>query len=260
MLHTVALLTLIAAADPAYRVGTATNRIAVLPVACQRNVDPSLCQALGDSVALQMAKDPRIEVVNPHDLEVLVGAASLTELQNCGKDDCFAAIDFTRVDASYLLALDISRIGDQARVVARVVDLKRGQVIDRDEARAEQDDEQAIEKAARDVTMVVLVRRGLAQATDAAAQNEAGVSPVFWAGIGTLGVGALLAGGGGVLGGAAFLKATDVETNAAALNQKQFTSAARDARLYAYGADLLLVAGGVLAVAGGALVVVGGLQ
>lgn len=255
---TAIVLVSLAGADPAYRVGTATNRVALLPVRCERDIDPSLCRALGESVAIEMAREPRIEVVNPHDLEVLVGAASLTELQNCGREDCFTNVDFTSVEAAYLIALDLSRIGPDARLVVRMVDLKRGQVIDRDEAKAPVKDERAIEDAARAVTMNVLVRRGLAQPVEHV-EEDAGVRPIFWAGLGAVAAGALAAGGGGVLGVQSALKANDIADNAATLDERDFDRHAREARTFGYGADLLFVAGGALVVAGGAMMIAGGL-
>jgi hypothetical protein len=229
-----------------------------LPVRCERDEDPSLCRALGESIALEMAKDPRIEVVNPHDLEVLVGAASLGELSACRGDDCFTSIDFTQVDASYLLSMDLSRIGKEARMVVRVVDLKRGAVIDRDEAKAPAKDESAIEDASRALVMSVLVRRGLAQPPSVTAEDE-GVRPIFWAGLGTFALGGVAAGVGGVLGVNAMLKTSDISANASSLSRDEFDGHAREARTYAYGADLLYVAGGVLAIAGGAMMLAGSL-
>jgi hypothetical protein len=264
-LAAVALVSLqVSATEPvskagAYRVGTATSRIAILPVRCERDEDPSLCRALGESIALEMARDPRIEVVNPHDLEVLVGAASLNELSACTADDCFNTLDFTRVDASYLLAMDLSRIGREARMVVRVVDLKRGTVIDRDEAKAPAKDESAIEDAARALVMSVLVRRGLAQPPAITEAEDEGVRPIFWAGAGAFAAGAIAAGGGGFLGANALLKTGEVSDNASNLSQKQFDANAREARMYGYGADLLFVAGGALALAGGTMMLIGGL-
>src|SRR5688572_9736800 len=159
---------LVAVAEPAYRVGSATNRVAILPVRCERDLDPSLCAALGESIAIAMGRDPKIEVVNPRDIDVLLGAQTVADLSTCEKDDCFARQDFGRIDAAYLVALQVGRIGDEARLVVRVVDLKRGAVIDRDSADAPAKDERAIENVARDLTMSVLVRRGLARPTKVA--------------------------------------------------------------------------------------------
>src|SRR5688572_12086264 len=130
------LLMNVAAAEPAYRVGSATNRIAILPVSCERDLDPSLCAALGESIAVEVGREPRLDVVNPRDLDVLLGAQAVADLSTCEKDDCFARQNFAQVDASYLISLSIGRIGRDARLVVRIVDLKRGTVIDRDDAAA----------------------------------------------------------------------------------------------------------------------------
>jgi hypothetical protein len=139
-----------------------------------------------------------------------------------------------------------------------MVDLKRGQVIDRDEAKAPAKDERAIEDAARALTMRVLVRRGLAEPKEAI-EEDAGPRPIFWAGVGTFAAGALAAGGGGVLGVQSALKANELADAAPDLSEREFDTHARETRTFAYGADLLFVAGGALVVAGGAMMIAGGL-
>ncbi len=246
------------AAEPAYRLGSATSRIAVLPVQCERDLEPALCRAVGESVAVDIAHEPRLEVVTPQDLDVLLGAQAIAELSSCDKDDCFSAHDFTRVDAAYLVALGINRIGHEARLIARIVDLKRGVVIDRDDAAAPARDERAIERAARALVMGLLVRRGLARAP-AVDEDERGVSPVFWAGAATGGAGVIAAAGAGALGLHVLVQTQALRTDAAHLDASAFDARARDIRTEAYGADLLLVGAAALAVAGGAMMVVGAL-
>ncbi|MCC7070970.1 MAG: hypothetical protein IT383_06600 [Deltaproteobacteria bacterium] len=246
------------AAEPAYRLGSATNRLALLPVQCERDLEPALCRAVGESLAVDIAREPRLEVVTPQDLDVLLGAQAIAELSSCDKDDCYSGHDFTRIDAAYLVALGINRIGHEARLVARIVDLKRGAVIDRDNAAAPATDERAIERAARALVMGLLVRRGLARAPDDDAE-ERGVSPVFWAGAITGGAGVIAAAGAGALGVNVLLQTDQLRADAAHLDPAGFDAAARDIRTQAYGADLLLVGAAALAVAGGAMMVVGAL-
>lgn len=257
MLVVTALLLLLPAAEPAYRVGSATNRVALLPVRCERDLDPSLCAALGESVAIEIARDPKIEVINPRDIDVLLGAQTVADLSTCEKDDCFSRQDFTRVDAAYLLSLAVGRIGDEARLVVRIVDLKRGAVIDRDEASAPARDERAIEQAARELCLGVLVRRGLAR--PAALVEDGGVSGVFWAGLASSAVGAAVVGGGGYLGLQAYGLTADLRKDAPDLARDTFDAKAEEPRAYAAGADMLYAAGGALVVAGGIMMIAGAL-
>lgn len=245
------------AAEPAYRVGSATNRIALLPVQCERDLDASLCSALGESVAVAIAREPRLEVITPRDLDVLLGAQAIADLSTCERDDCFSAADFTRVDASYLLALAVNRIGDQARLVVRIVDVRRGVVIDRDDAAAPAADERAIEVAARSLVMGTLMRRGLARAPDDV--EEDGVSPVFWAGAVTGGVGVAAAAAAGLLGIGVLTQTQELREQAHTLDADALDERARGIRTQAYGTDLLLVGAAALAVAGGAMMVAGAL-
>lgn len=246
------------AAEPAYRVGSATNRVAILPVRCERDLDPSLCAALGESVAIEIGRDPRIDVVNPRDIDVLLGAQTVADLSTCEKDDCFARQDFTRIDAAYLLALAVGRIGDEARLVVRVVDLKRGAVIDRDEAAAPAKDERQIERAARELTLGVLVRRGLAR-PPATAESDEGVSGLFWAGLTSSLVGIATVTTGGFVGVQAYTKATDLAEDAPELDVDRFDERSQEPRLLASGADMLFAAGGALVVAGGVMMIAGAL-
>jgi hypothetical protein len=252
------LLALLPAAEPAYRVGSATNRIAILPVSCERDLDRSLCSALGESIAVEVGKEPRVEVVTPGDLDVLLGAQAVADLSSCDKDDCFARQNFNQIDAAYLLSLSIGRIGKEARLVVRVVDLKRGTVIDRDDARALAKDEAAIEESAKDLVMAVLVRRGLASAP-LVDDDERGVSPVFWVGALTGGLGLVAAGGGSVLGLQAYGKTQEISDKLDGMEQDEFRDLSREARTYAYGADLLFVGAAAMAIAGSAMMVAGAL-
>ena len=259
MLVVTALLMLLPAApEPAYRVGSATNRVAILPVRCERDLDPSLCAALGESVAIELARDPKIDVVNPRDIDVLLGAQTVADLSSCEKDDCFSQQDFTRVDASYLLSLAVGRIGDEARLVVRIVDLKRGAVIDRDEAAAPARDEPAIERAARELCLGVLVRRGLARPV-LVAEDEGGVGGVFWAGLASSVVGAAVVGGGGYMGLEAYGRTADLRKEAPTLSREDFDAKSEEPRAFAAGADMLYAAGGALVVAGGIMMIAGAL-
>jgi hypothetical protein len=247
-----------AAAEPAYRLGSATNRVAILPVRCERDLDPSLCAALGESVAIAMGRDPKIEVINPRDIDVLLGAQTVADLSTCEKDDCFARQDFGRIDAAYLVALQVGRIGDEARLVVRVVDLKRGAVIDRDSADAPSKDERAIENAARDLTMSVLVRRGLARPA-AVAEDGGAVGGLFWAGVTSSIVGVVAVGGGGLVGFNALDKTTELRANASDIDEPAFERREAEVRTLATGADMLFAAGGALVVAGGVMMIAGAL-
>jgi hypothetical protein len=247
-----------ATAEPAYRLGSATNRVALLPVRCERDLDPSLCAALGESVAIEMGRDPKIEVVNPRDIDVLLGAQTVADLSTCEKDDCFSRQDFTRIDAAYLVALQVGRIGSEARLVVRVVDLKRGAVIDRDSASAPAKDERAIEQAARDLTLSVLVRRGLARPT-AVAEDDSGVGGLFWAGVTSSIVGVVAVAGGGIVGFDALGKTTDLRAEASDMELDEFERREDQVRTLATGADMLYAAGGALVVAGGVMIIAGAL-
>lgn len=244
-------------AEPAYRVGSATNRIAMLPVKCERDLDASLCSALGESIAVAVAREPRLELITPRDLDVLLGAQAIADLSTCDRDDCFSAADFTRVEAAYLMSLALNRIGNEARLVVRIVDVRRGVVIDRDDAAAPASDERAIEQAARSLVMGTLIRRGLAQAPEV--EEDRGVSPVFWAGAVTGGVGVLAAAGAGFLGLGVLTQTQELRDQAHTLDADAFDERARGIRTQAYGTDLLLVGAAALAVAGGAMMAVGAL-
>ena len=244
--------------EPAYRMGSATNRVAILPVRCERDIDPSLCAALGESIAVEVGHDPKIDVVNPRDIDVLLGAQTVADLSTCDKDDCFSRQDFTRIDASYLLALAVNRIGDEARLVVRVVDLKRGAVIDRDEAAAPRGDERAIERSARALVMSVLVRRGLARPPDEAREDR-GLGGIFWVGLASTTLGAAGLGGGGFLGVQAFTTTGTIADQAAAhqLTRAQFEDQASQARGTALG-SVVLVASGAAFVIGGTVMMLAG--
>ena len=121
----------------AYRLGAAAQKIALMPVKCGRDMEPELCASIDESLAVDLGRDPRIDIVTPRDLEVLLGAQQLVELSSCeGEEACFDASSFTQLEASYLLSVAIGRIGGDAQITVRLVDLKRGVVIDRDDAKA----------------------------------------------------------------------------------------------------------------------------
>ena len=231
-------------AEPAYRLGSATNRVAVLPVRCERDLDPALCAALGESIAVEMGRDPRIDVVSPRDIDVLLGAQTVADLSTCDRDDCFARQDFTRIDASYLVAVAVSRIGDDAKIVVRVVDSKRGALIDRDEASAPRHDERRIETASKGLVMNVLVRRGLARPPDEM-REERGLGAAFWVGLGAGLLGVAAAGTGAVLdvdAGTQTRTITDDVAAGALKDRNKFDALASTARTTAAAGDLCLSA------------------
>lgn len=245
-------------AAPAYRVGSATSRVAILPVRCERDLDPSLCMALGESIAIEVSREPRLEAVSPRDIDVLLGAQAVAELSSCDRDDCFTAQDFARIDAAYLLALGVGRIGGEARLVARIVDLKRGVVIDRDETSAPARDERAIERAARELVAAVLVRRGLAR-PPSLEEEERGLGGIFWTGVASSALGLAGAGTGAFFGAQAFAATREITDGVDELDRDAFDRKAKDARTTAFGADILLLSGGALLVAGGVMMLAGAL-
>lgn len=241
----------------AFRVGS-TARIALLPVKCARDMDSALCAAIDESLAVDLARDTRLDILAPRDLEVLLGAQQLVELSNCEGDACFDASSFTQVEANYMMSTSIGRIGGDAMITIRLVDLKRGVVIDRDDARAWRSSEAGIDEATRALAHTILVRRGLASMPVTAEEDEdGGGSPlVFWGGAGVTGLGVVGVGAGGVLGTLAFVEASALRRSTG-LTQANFDAGSQNATQMAFGADVALVAGGALVVGGAAMMILG---
>lgn len=248
------------AAQPAYRVG-AVPRIAILPVRCARDMEESLCTVIDESLGVHLSRDPRLDVVGPRDLEALVGGQQLMALANCEGDACFGQNigGMPSIQASYMLSVAIGRLGSDALITARLIDLGRNVVIDRDDARVRRNSENEIDAATRELVETVLIRRGLGTPRAAGAVAEESGSPgVFWGGVvasGLGGVGLLAAGG---LGAMALVNAQTlaVGTN---IDQTKFDDTAATARGFALGSDLALVGGGALIAAGVTMMIVGSL-
>lgn len=242
---------------PAYRVGTGTIRVAVLPVRCARDMAKELCSALDQSLGVELARDPRLDVVSPHDLEVLVGAQELSALQSCDGEGCFESGSFQQIGAAYTVAVVVGRIGSDALVTARLVDMRRGTVLDRDDARVTRANEDAIDRAARELIQSLLARRGIGTPL-AAEVEERGGSGLFIAGAVITGLGGASLVGAGAVGGLAALEAGSLD-KASAISRADFNASAGTARNLALGSDIALGAGGLLVVTGVALMIAGSL-
>jgi len=241
---------------PAFRVGTGTIRVALLPVRCARDMADDLCSALDQSLGVELGRDPRLDIVSPHDLEVLVGAQELSALQSCDGDGCFESGSFQQVGAAYTVAVVVGRIGSDALVTARLVDMRRGAVLDRDDARVTRANEDAIDQAARELIRSLLARRGIG--TPIAAEVDDGGSGLFVAGAVITGLGSASLLGAGVVGGFAALEAGALD-KASAISRADFDASATTARHLALGSDVALGAGGLLVVTGVALLIAGSL-
>lgn len=236
------------------------NKVALIPMKCERDIEPELCSVLAESMAMSVSKAPGLEVVTPADLEVLMGAQALAELSSCGGEACFVGAEMLRIDAAWLLAGRITRVGQRARLVLRLVDLERGAIIDREEATPTLD-ETEMDTSIRRLAVRLMARRGLLSLEQVEGQPLAGVvtqpleeegpGAVFYVGVGTSAVGGLALLGAGALGTVAFFgveNAKNVERSGG--DRQVVLEQARQARTYAYGSDLLLVAGGALVVTG----------
>jgi len=242
---------------PAYRIGTGTIRVAVLPVRCARDMSKELCSALDQSLGVELARDPRLDIVSPHDLEVLVGAQELSALQSCDGDGCFESGSFQQIGAAYTVAVVVGRIGGDALVTARLVDMRRGTVLDRDDARVTRANEDAIDRAARELIQSLLARRGIGTPI-AADIEERGSNGLFIAGAVITGLGSASLLGAGAVGSLAALEAGALD-KASAVSRADFDASATTARNLALGSDVALGAGGLLVVTGVTLMIVGSL-
>jgi len=246
--------------QPAYRVSSGSIRVALLPVRCGRDMQPELCGTLDESLGVELSRDPRLDVLSPHDLEVLMGAQQLQALQACEGESCFDPNSFQQVGAAYLVSVTIGRIGNDALITARLVDMKRGTVLDRDDARVSKASEGAIDRATRELVQALLVRRGIGTAltVDNGAAASKGSPGVFYTGATLTTLGILGVVGGGVLGGLGYLEASALN-KASSVDKATFDQGAATARGYALGADVALVAGSTLAVAGVVMMIAGSL-
>lgn len=245
--------------------GRDPRKVALLPLDCERGTEPALCKVLGDSVALAISQSTGLEPITPGDLEVMMGAQALSELSTCGGGQCFVGDESLRIDAAWLLGGTVTRLGDNTRVVMRLVDLGRGAIIERGEVSAEEGDEAGLDTAVRRLTLGLLAKRGLF-APEVEGDRLSAVSVVeedppylLYAGGGTAALGVIALGAAGVLGSLAYLDVQSAETAAALGSADDFSRHAGDARTKAWGADMLLAAGGVLVVGGLVVALVGGL-
>lgn len=240
----------------AYRLSSGATRIAMLPVACGRDMPKELCAALDESLGVELGKDPRLEVVTPRDMEVLMGAQQLMELQACDGDGCFEAEALAQTQAAYLVAVVIGRIGRDALITARVVDLRRGTVLDRDDVRVLHQNESDIDDATRGLVQNILVRRGLA--TPLTETEEQGTPAIFWTGTVLTAVGVAGVGVGGYFGVVAGIEASGLKS-ATRIEPATFAEAEDRVRGNALAADLAFAAGGAAVVAGVVMIIVGSL-
>ena len=245
--------------QPAYRLSSGSIRVALLPVRCGRDMPVELCSTLDESLGVELSRDPRLDVLSSRDLEVLMGAQQLQALQSCEGESCFDASSFQQVEAAYLVAVTIGRIGHDALITARLVDMKRGTVLDRDDARVAKGSEDGIDQATREVVQALLVRRGIGTTLTVDNDSDKHGSPgVFFAGATFTTLGAVGIVGGGALGAMALLEASALD-KAASLDKVTFDQGAGVARNYALGADVALVAGTTLALAGVVMMIAGAL-
>jgi hypothetical protein len=240
-----------------FRLASGATRLAMLPVKCARDMSPELCSALDESLSVELGRDPRLDVVAPHDLEVMMGAQQLVALQDCDGDSCFNQPALQQAQAKYLVAVVIGRIGNDALITARIVDLQRETVLDRDDIRVPRHSEADIDEATRTLVQNILVRRGLA--TPMAAPTEARGAPVaFWTGVGLTGLGVAGLGAALGLGTLAAIGASGLNTSSS-VDPATFESVSATSRQQALGADLALAGGGVALVAGVVMIIVGSL-
>lgn len=240
--------------------------MALLPLGCERGVSPEICKVLGDSIALSIAKAPGLQAITPGDLEVMMGAHALSELSNCGGDTCFVGDEALRIDAAWLLGGTITRLGENTRVVMRLVDLQRGAVIDRGEVTVAAQDEEALDEGVRRLALRLLARRGLLELPEPGerlhsveVQEAQGPPLLLYAGAGTAILGVAALGSAGLLGSLAYLEVESARTAAALGSSDGVAAHAADARVKAWGADVLLVGGGALVVGGVVMAVLGAL-
>lgn len=211
-------------AGPVKATGRDRNKVALIPFKCERGTLPELCDVLGESVGLTLGKAPGLSVSTPADLEVLMGAQTLADLSDCDGEACFVGSEMLRIDAAWLLAGRVTRVGEQARIVLRLVDLERGAVIDRDEVSSATDEEE-MDAAVRLIASRMLARRGLltlepasgalaGALLDGEAPEPPGVALYVGVGAAAIGGAAVVAAGG--LGLASLLSLNQTATAAAA--------------------------------------------
>lgn len=236
------------------------GKVALLPLHCERGIAEDLCAVLGDSVAIAIAESAGLEPISPGDLEVMMGAQTLAELSSCGDGQCFVGDESLRIDAAWLLGGTVTRLGNNTRVVMRLVDLARGAIVERGEVSAPMGDEQKLDTGVRRLTFDLLLKRGLVKPAAEGQMNAAVVVEedppyLLYAGGVTAGLGLVALAGAGVFGVLAYIDVVEARAAPASeLNDK-----ASAARAKANGADLLLATGGVLLVGGLVLGIVGAL-
>lgn len=263
-LATVALaaMTMTAAApasaqQAAYRLKSGATRVAIMPVNCGRDAAANdLCSSLDESLATELAHDPRLEVLAPRDMIVMLGAQELIDLQACTGDECFEPSTFEQVQASYLVAVNIGRIGSDALITSRLVDLRRGTVLDRDDVRVSHIDERLVDEAVRGLVQGMLIRRGIA--TPLAPEAEAHGTPVvFWTGAVLAVLGGVAVVGGGTVGALSYFDAQKLVDEP--VRRDVFDAKAADIERNALFADAGLIGGGVAVAAGVVMLIVGSL-
>lgn len=241
------------------------RKVALLPLDCERGIEAEICTVLGDSVALAISESAGLEPITPGDLEVMMGAQALSELSSCGGDTCFVGDESLRIDAAWLLGGTVTRLGENTRVVMRLVDLQRGAIIERGEVSAEEGDEVGLDTAVRRLTLGLLHKRGLfAPAAEGARLNAVEVPEekppyLLYAGGGIAALGVVALGAAGVLGSLAYVDVLNAQVAAATGSGAAFAETAKAAQTKAWGADMLLATGGILVVGGAVLALIGAL-
>ncbi len=243
---------------PAYRVGSGVIRVALLPARCTRDHAADLCSAIDESLTVEQSRDPRIDVVAPRDLELLLGAQEVLALQTCDGDDCYEGVQM-QLGGAYLTAVVISRIGDDALITARLIDMQRARVLDRDDARVASGNERKIDEATRALVQGLLVRRGIGTAlTVQQGPDDKGSPGIFYAGAGMTGLGALGLVAGGVLGGVAMFDLGVLQASSN-VDRDTFNQKSASIRGLALGGDIALASGATLVVAGTIMMIAGSL-
>lgn len=248
----------VAAPQPAYRVGTTSPRVALLPVRCSRDMDRSLCSVLDETLGVHLSRDPRLDVIGPRDLEALMGGQQLLALASCEGDACFGSNvnSVASIQASYMLSVAVGRLGTDALITARLVDLSRGIIIDRDDARVSRGSENAIDQATRELVETVLIRRGLGTPRVAGVDDDEGSPAVFWGGVVLTGISGVALATAGGLGTLAFVNAQSLAVSKD-VARSDYDATAGTARGFALGSDAALIGGGALLTAGITMMVLG---
>src|SRR5690606_19902228 len=137
-----------------------------------------------------------------------------------------------------------------------LVDLSRGIIIDRDDARVSRGSENAIDQATRELVETVLIRRGLGTPRVASAVEEEGSPAVFWGGVVLTGISGVALATAGGLGTLAFVNAQSLAVSKD-VARSDYDATAGTARGFALGSDAALIGGGALLTAGITMMVLG---